>query len=89
MNGENIKLIKDLLNLDDINEESVIKFLKYMKHTKEIKKSHEIISDHDPTRILAAAAIFMANKLPKEKNISDISIQKRFRELIRSLNIKL
>ncbi|GAH58895.1 unnamed protein product, partial [marine sediment metagenome] len=43
----------------------------------------------DPTRILAAAAIFMANKLSKEKNISDISIQKRFRELIRSLNIKL
>ncbi len=89
MNGENIKLIKNLLNLDDINEESVIKFLKHIKNTKEIKKSPEIISDHDPTRILAAAAIIMANKLSKEKNVSDKSIQKRFRELIRSLNIKL
>lgn len=89
MNGENIKLIKNLLNLNDINEESVIKFLKHMKHTKEIKKSHEIISDHDPTRILAAAAIFMANKLSKEKNVSEMAVQKRFRELIRSLNIKL
>ena len=89
MNQENIKLIKDFLNLNDINEEGFIEFLKYTKRVKETAKLHKSISDHSSTRILAAAAIFMANNLSKEKNISGGAIQKRFKELVKSLNIKL
>lgn len=89
---EDFKINEENFALNSISEDGIVDFLKYMKLVKKIAKSNKMATDSVSTRAAincAAAAIYMANLLMKEKDVSEESIQDRFKELIKNLNIDI
>ncbi len=79
---------EEVIALNSISEDGIVDFLKYMKLIKKIAKSNKMATDRAAINC-AAAAIYMANLSMKEKEVSEESIQDRFKELIKNLNIDI